>query len=347
MSDQFAIRSNVIIILAVLGLTACGNVGLEFVEQPLSITPFLAPAGEFIDVAWLSDDWLVVVYKSDPTDPGPGRELWRLKLNSTEIQKLRPPKNERFECRSTFFTSPVSVSHTEFYFERECTTTQGPHVDLLSFDVATDQSQLLRPYELPFGAGRYAVSPDKTQIVAASNTGIADRLYVLEDKAYRPLDLEMDRAGLPAWAPNGQFIVFFGRKQMSSKLGPDWATESDSLWRMPANCLSAADGCVGHIESILGNISSHRRVSLSPSSCWAAVDGDFNGYGSGIWLIELASKTVYRIVEGRYSLPTWSPSGQQLMVLSPPERVNGISYPDIRLGLYVIDLSDLVSQASC
>lgn len=326
-------------------LAACTGQPGEVTVRSVPVQRIPARAGVYFDVTWLSTERLVVMYEPnlEASTFGTAR-LWQLRPDGSDMRMLDLPE-DREQCERTEFRYPQALWEGRLAFMRVCQPYEAwweSDPRLMAWDPDDGSSQLLRDYELPSHVASFTFAPDVGHGVLATDTGIEDDLYWLDEQAPRPVDVGLVRARRPAWSPDGQSIVFFGNRQLRGRPGPQWATQPYDLWLMPADCETRSEGCAKSLQRLVRDILDQTAVNWSPDGRWIVFDGNPQGQGRGIWLRRMDTGQLTQVLAGDYVVPNWSPDGKRLVVIGPPEGQENIGTFDNGSALYILDVSAVV-----
>jgi Tol biopolymer transport system component len=115
---------------------------------------------------------------------------------------------------------------------------------------------------------------------------------------------------------------------------------------MPAECVIRAYNCIDKEQMLVEGVSGPTKATWSRDSKWLAFDGDFQDQGRGVWLLQVSGREVFQIAAGNYRGPTWSPDGQNIMVvvgspLAGQPDPTLVSYTSLAL----LDVSEIVNSS--
>lgn len=336
-----------LLVLMLLNLPACVSPGvrIEAITNPVPLTEVAAPDRNYSDVAWLSDDHLVVV--SRPLDnENQGYDLGSINLSSVDGLAIEPFDTGIEPCGLKFVGSPVRIADGMLAFMRSCPKQSQWYKNLFLWQGKGKSAVLLYDFELPGDAVLYTFDPDMTQGIFSTQTGIADQLFWLDSDGYSQIDLAMDRAMAPAWSPDGSRIVFLGALDLPGSAGPDWAARPNTLWSIPASCAETLDGCKNDATALVSDLHNTLKVKWDPTGTWLVFDGAVSSYGAGIWLFNPASQELFQIAVGIYVKPEWSPDGQKVVVLAPSVATEADGYGSELWRLMVLDVGDIINQTT-
>lgn len=110
--------------VAILGysLSACQPAQVEVEVHLVSMQQIQPRYGAYGEAAWLPDDQLGVEYDRFPQDSGRDSNLWIMRIDGSEFQKLDLPTDPRHECLVNFFSNPVTLPNGHVALVRECLT---------------------------------------------------------------------------------------------------------------------------------------------------------------------------------------------------------------------------------
>jgi len=333
----------VLIVTVSLAFFGCQNRAVSSTElaPPKMIT---SAFGDYNLIAWVGDSRLVVQYEPEILLQRWTYELWSMRLDGSDMHSLSLPRDGNVTCAAIFFTSPTAMPDGRLAFERACDKLGTDTVDrhLLFWNVEDDTSGLLYDYEMPARNGIYTFAPNLSRGMTSSNTAIEDHLFWLNNSGAQEVELGMARANTPAWSPDGAFIAFWGNLELEGEPGPGWALQPYDLWLMPADCEFISEDCAGALQFLLGNVLHPNVLQWSPDMKWLAFDGEVKGAGQGVWLLNLSSRDLRKVVDGNYIRPVWSPDGSQIAVIGPEEQTDTRTY---RSTLYLLDCCVLTFSA--
>ncbi len=315
-----------------------------FITELAPISQIEAPSGNYREVAWLTDNQLIIQYEVDGSVSNYTNLLWSLTLDSADLRALELPKPEQTKCTALFFEFPSALPDGRLAFERHCHKDGADFFDiyLMYWDPITRKSGLLYQHELP-RRGPYTFAPDLRRGLLSSVTGIEDQLFWLDTSGTSALDLDLVRANRPAWSSNGRIVAFVGNRKLSGPAGPGWAIQPYDLWIMPTDCETMAGGCDGALRLIVSGIYRITTLQWSPDGEWLAFSGTVNNSDQGVWILRPSTTTLIEVALGDYAMPTWSPDGSQIAVIGPPVQFGSDSY---RTTLYQIDVGTIVAEAT-
>lgn len=326
-------------------VTACQPSQPGFSKHIVPIYQIPVPQGSYIGTAWLQDDQLVVQHNPDPEARTPGSYLFSVLADGSNLRRLDLPPDDRYDCTVTFFRNPMRLPTGNLAFERECATSNGFHASLLYWEPGTTASGLLYGYDLPTAQAVFTFSPDLSDAILSSTSGIEDHLYRLQAETFSLMDLGLARAYAPAWSPNGQSIVFFGNRSMQGPPGPDWVIQPADIWVIPASCIVETQDCRTSLHSLIQGIQFASRVTWSPDGRWLAFDGILQDWGRGIWLMNVESTLVIQVADGDFIQPEWSPDGQHIVVNGPSASLSQGS-PTYRSTLFILDVREAINEGA-
>lgn len=165
----------------------------------------------------------------------------------------------------------------------------------------------------------FTYTPDMTSLVYSLDSGIFGELFQLKPGGeIVQLVPDFFRAASPDWSPDGKWIAFLGNK---SDAGVDmdnitsYFQTRNVLFRPWDLYLLDMEGSV---RLIVPGFSSSGNLQWRPgSNRFLSLVGDY-GSVPGIWLVDVYTGEVTRIWDTRVSY-SWSPDGQQLMVIDPKD----------------------------
>ena len=340
-------QQRVLCYLVLLAMAACSapSTPAQYSDKFAPLRALSVPSGGYYEVVWPTADRLVVIYRADPAVRGvDSRRLWSAGLDGQPLHEIELRQQLPAGCEVVQFTDALSLGGDRVAIRRRCIRLDGSKIELLVWSGQDDSSQIIFPIELPAGAASFAFSPDLASGIFSTYTSLGGQLYWLDTGGFAEVDVNLDRAGQPSWSPDGELIAFFGAPNLPGAPNPDWATRPNNLYLLPANCKSLKGGCHENFTEIVPNVLGSFRVTWSPQGKWLAFDGALNEDEYGVWLYNTDTQLTYRIAEGKYGSPEWSPDGKSLVVLAPPVSSRPGSLVTHRPGLYVLDLASIVDQ---
>ncbi len=354
------------ILLLAFAATGCGGGTSQIVAHRL-----VAPEGAYLRVQWTSDQTLVVWYEtqgySSAVMGSSVENLWEFRPSSLDIHTLNLDQLPMLDLTSQrckiievpyFEVTPGGQIASLFncLFGEARPNRPGPpggeqsngSVWLGIANHVGGQVKLFRPYEMESSQRTFTLSPDLTTGILATRDPLGNAWAWLEEGGLRPLNIGLARANRPAWSPNGQWIAFFGNKQQASQ-GVAWASDRFDLMLMPADCRETND-CAKRIEVLAKGFTGavdqtdYSTLSWSPDSRWLAFGG--GDTHPGIWLLNVKTRALRRVVSGQYLDPAWSPDGTKLVFIGPPPGGWPSDPTDSSSSLYTADVSSIVGSSS-
>ncbi len=334
--------------LACIIIVGCQPSQPERIVHPVLVHPLQVPEGDYYTLAWLSDDRVVLDYKSKGKQ-GPESNLWIMRSDGSEFHELALPGDTQNECSWTEYHDPVTLSDGQAAYVRSCHMEKEPFrsSSILVLNPRTQTSQQLFSQQIPESAlFSLAFGSDSSRGVGATYSDIEHHLFGIDSQGTFTVELGLLRPNRPTWSSDGKYLAFFGNRTMRGDAGPIWATQPYDLWSMPADCISRSTSCSATAQMLIQNVKGPTRVAWSPNGKWLVFDGDVQGQGKGIWLFDVNRQKIYQIAFGNYERPTWSPNGENVMVVvgSPLE-----GQPDPALVSYtslaLLDVGEIVNSS--
>jgi Tol biopolymer transport system component len=177
--------------------------------------------------------------------------------------------------------------------------------------------------------------------VINDGNGLYERLNVLGPQGLVPIPLPLERAGTPAWSPDGRFIALDGVPKGTSAQGTDRLDLPRKLYLLSPNGW--------HLKPLSVNLTTGPSTpAWSPNGRWLAMATYPTGAAEGIWLIEVATGRLHLVLSRKdLGAPAWLPDGRTLIV---PTGIDAIAAPELArnadVGLYVVKLPDLARLAA-
>lgn len=287
------------------------------VVSPVPIHPLRVPEGNYRALAWTSTDRVIFEYRPKGKQ-GPGTNLWIMRSDGTELHELTLPPDTQNECSWTEYHDPVVLSNGQVAYVRSCHTAKEPFwsSSVLVLNPNTQTSQLLFNQEIPEAAlFSIAFGSDLSYAVGATYSDVEHYMFGIDSGGTYTLELGRPRPNRPAWSRDGKTIAFFGNQSMQSEPGPNWAAQAYDLWLIPADCVTRSSNCTDKARMLLESVDSPTNMAWSPDGKWLAFDGDVQGQGKGIWLLNVNGQKLYQVAVGNFERPAWSPDGHTIMVV--------------------------------
>jgi hypothetical protein len=287
-----------------------------------------APRGSAFEYAVWSPKLRQLVMAEDA-----GPRLWNSHLMAVGLDRsslTRLPISQAPGCRYFAETNPYALRNGRIAYIERCYGTSNRLPDeavrLMAYDPRSRRTRPLRHYYLPFASGHFAFAPDSRFAVINDGNGLHEHLAAVGEEYLEPITLPLERAGNPAWSPGGRFIALDGVPKGIHAEGLDrldlprklYLLEPRKWWLKPL-----VDGlAIGPSTP-----------AWSPDGQWLAMTTKLQGRPGGVWLIEVKSGRVHRVLTGKdLGAPTWLPDGRTLIV---PTGIDAIAYPEIAVGLDV------------
>jgi WD40-like Beta Propeller Repeat len=301
--------------------------------RPLAVDLIRAPNGGVFDSpVWLRRlKRLVVTYTPAGGDPTPAwrNRLYSLTLDGNGFEQLNLPR--RRGCRNTSYDLGRPHPDGRLLYLEECWGLDNSRraKRLMAYDFRTQTVDAFVPYPLSVGANHYAIAPNGQRTVINDGGGLHERLQWLTPRGPRPVRTPFERAGYPAWSPNGRFIAVDAVPAGNDAEGPERLDLPRDLYLLGDN---------GEIKTtLLRNLPSAGASSWSPDSRRLALPMDPDDGPRGLYLVDTATGDVSLVLEGdELGASVWVPDGQTLVVATGI--FSQLDESDNDVGLYKIRL---------
>ena len=311
------VRSGLVVLtISLLVIAGCGN------ADPPSVKVVPAPAGDYADVAWLSDGTMVALV-DEVGDGSDRRVVVRLRDGiATPIQVDDVPGCGQGGMRGVFALPDGRIG-----FTIDCSVVDPPRTptSVRAVDATGGASEEL--VRLPSGAaGGVTFNPDLSRglysesslicagigAIEAGDVVPSDITIVAGDVAYGVSDLLIDQADTctdyinahrPAWSPDGATVAFFGSPGALGLTGTDRLDAPWHLYLVPANGTAA--------EPVVTDIAAAYSPAWSPDSASIAFSSD-DFDGGGTWMYQPDDGSLRKLSDVVLRTLSWSPDGTQL-----------------------------------
>ena len=298
------------------------------------------PAGIFRDVDWINDGALVTGFDPDARSVSDPHSIWWLQRDGSAMKIIDLPPDPSPDCRSTNFLSPTSMRDGGIAFVRWCYG-HPDSIRLMRYDPLTDGVVPLFPYKVPAAYGSFSFAAGRPPLFG-QGSGIIDQIYTLEPEGPSQLNLGMVTAEGPRWSPDGQRFVFSGKEHIKGKPGPDWSVVPRDVWIMPGDCVADPERCADvKPQRLFPSAKSLYGAKWSPHNTWIATSGDMGKGREGVWLYNESSGALFLVDNtGDFGVGAWSPDGQTLALIGPPD--TPVLAERGRNGLYLLNVSSVI-----
>jgi hypothetical protein len=319
------------------GLAACQSMPDKPAPPgPVQITTIMGPS-DIISAAWINDDWLVV-QKDRPGAPlAFSNELWKMRPDGTELQKLDLP--DRSGCTRNAFRHPFRLPDGRLGYMVSCESdADGKYYQyMMAYDLQTGETEaLIVSPLLKIGTGGWHQSwnPEMTRaIVPVHEYELTSHLYWFTSDDWQPLNLDFGTDFGAAWSSDGAAIVFWAS---ASEVTRENHTVAHSLYVMEPDGSSIRLLAEGPFYQVAGMV-------WSPNSEWLAFTAATPGTGESsdweykVWLLERETGKLHVILCEPIGVVDWSPDGTQL---------SGVRFVDPLVSddkeIVIIDLSSIL-----
>jgi WD40 repeat protein len=235
------------------------------------------------------------------------------------------------DCRFQEDENPISLGDGRLAYIHGCfgTMSRIPErmYNLYAYDPTNRSNVLLRPYFirgpwLPI----YSISRSGAAVMN-DRRGLFEQFELLESNRIALLHFPVERAGIPAWSPDGKTLAFSAAPKGESAAG---VGRLDMDWRI----FLYSPATPGRLRVLSGKYHEFHGLSWSPDGNWLAVSADLIGKGRGLWLIRPRDgKQVFLLHGDELGASSWLPDGR-LAVTVGIDAPNAPKGSDV--GLYVI-----------
>lgn len=310
------------------------------------------PAGEYVGVAWLGDDGLVLARIVPPRPGGTdiAVELVHADLQTARLEPFSIPPND--DCSSESHLGPQRTNEGAITFLRTCYLggdgDDRDETTVFELDPASKQTRSIVQLGR-LGIGRnvsYAVDNQRARVLYTVGGGVCSGIAVASDAEPEgrldylvgtpPLSFGLDepkdlhapcpnegRAAEPALSIDGRYLAFAA--------SPESLTLADRDARLAAPwSLFIADLAVGEIRLIAADLDRAVGIAWSPDSSRISFLGRYQEADSGIWTVDKSGGSPQQLAGGEFTSVAWSVDGQRLAAIRP--------LPSAPLGSFAADV---------
>lgn len=348
-TDTMLLRIASTLLMGLLVMSACASP----VDRALSGQELAEVQAPFVTgVAWLSNG-SIVVGTDGPEPTLASNTLWLIPPGERDPRRLTIPEDDDSLCFLVEYVAPQELPDGRLGLLRWCELDppgSGDEFSLVAYDMDHDTLESLAP--VPFLAAFFSWNPTMERAVAsnqdASCMGMTwvrgggepivirdgDRTFRAEEgiETFGP-DCQGIRAGLPAWSPSGETILFLASPASADLEDP--FDRASSPWN-----LHALDVATGAVRTLVTGIED---PATSPawarSGMWVALYGKINGR-EGVWLVDPRDGHLEWVTAATSTDVAWSPEGDRL--LTARNGGDPLAVRDVASELLVYDISDVL-----
>jgi hypothetical protein len=313
--------------------------------------------GYFVSVAWPSGGWIYAGYLAHPEVYPHAFELWRMREDGSNFQKVALPDDPA--CERTSYGG-VSVLHdgrlaVNKLCDKPLGTSPTATYGVVAYDPLTGKTETLVPLQSEVNPGATSWNPTIDRAIASESSGICGsiawltrtgpeyiriklgegtRQWALDAYFRAPASQDCTNQGRAvggAWSPDGRQVAFLASPQ---SIGLSGQARLDAPWN-----IYLMDPTTLQPRPVLRDIKYAAGVSWSPDGQWLAFSGQPSGKSMGSWLFAPGSGALLQVSNTAMQAMTWAPDGQRLLGMWSPSTP---AYPpDTRL--VVLDVQALIA----
>lgn len=322
-----------------LSLLFVGCIDTEPFQPPIGQT-LTVPVVEYLSVAWLDKQTIIVLYQPTNVDESDGSSLERMAMYDmvTDEWTELPMPDRTTDCSpvASFVAFLTRLPNMNLGFTYTCLSSKGVSGSLYEWDHEENSLQLLHQYPIPFNPGAFAFSPNMKELIQgdAEGFGLNENLFqVSQDGDLQQLLSNFQRVREPSWSPDGTTVAFAG-----TEIYPGGDSSNFTQWGQIEGLLDypwdiyLMDAEGNNIRIIFSGVHSPTRLRWLPDGQHLTFTGIIKG-NEGIWLLNIEDSQLIQIWDEQ-TVYDFSPDGKQVIILDE-EKLEG---SDTQTHLVIVDL---------
>lgn len=308
-----------LLVLAVIYNVLSARLAYQDIKADVLLEAELFPAGDYFDVAWLSETQIAFLYVPPElyrSSRLPHLDELHLILYDLDSRTWSAgPLPDSAGCYAAGIEQIARLPSGQLGFHWRCNSldSQLSGTTLYQWAPASGRFEPLHFFGAPFFAAQYAFSPDMAQVLQenAVGNGLNNQIYRVElDRAAEQFLPDWQRVASPSWSPDGQTIAFVGTE--SYRPGTPQSFDEVVALARAAKTLYLMDGTEGAPRPVLKDVDISR-LRWFPDSVALAFLGNYKST-SGIWVMRIDPQTLTRIWPIAHVFDL-SPDGKKAIIL--------------------------------